>query len=77
MSLAVLLRRRLGYKGELRAVGDVARDQLFYMARCGFDGFALRPDQDPDDALKAFADFSDAYQEAADGFSPLFRRRAP
>lgn len=75
LSLAVLLRRRLGYRGELRAVGDVARDQLYYMARCGLDAFALRPDQDVDDALAAFGDFSDVYQEAADGLSPLFRRR--
>jgi uncharacterized protein (DUF934 family) len=75
LSIAALL-RRLGYAGELRAVGDVARDQLFYMARCGFDAFALRADQDPEEAVKAFADFSDVYQDAADRRGPLFRRRA-
>lgn len=64
-SIARLL-RRLGWKGELRAVGDVLRDQLFYMTRCGFDAFALRADQDAQSALTAFSDFSLAYQPAID-----------
>jgi uncharacterized protein (DUF934 family) len=46
-SSARLLRDRYGYKGEMRAIGDVLRDQLFYMRRCGFDAFAVRPDRDP------------------------------
>lgn len=71
---ARLLRDRLGYKGELRAVGDVLRDQLFYMARCGFDSFALKAGKDIDGALAAFDDFSVAYQAAADDPRPLFRR---
>ena len=58
--------RRLGWKGELRAVGDVLRDQLFYMTRCGFDAFALRDDQQPQTALTAFNDFSAPYQPAMD-----------
>ena len=58
--------RRLGWKGELRAVGDVLRDQLFYMTRCGFDAFALRADQDAQVALTAFSDFSAPYQPAID-----------
>lgn len=58
--------RRLGWKGELRAVGDVLRDQLFYMTRCGFDAFALRADQDPQTALTAFSDFTAPYQPAMD-----------
>ncbi|MFN7747185.1 MAG: DUF934 domain-containing protein, partial [Hyphomonadaceae bacterium] len=45
-SIATLLRSRLGFKGEIRAVGDVLIDQLFAMARCGIDSFALRGDQD-------------------------------
>lgn len=65
-SIARLL-RRLGWQGELRAVGDVLRDQLFYMARCGFDAYALRSDQDAQAALSAFGDFSLAYQPAIDG----------
>ena len=70
------LRQNLAYKGELRAVGDVLRDQLFYMARCGFDSFALREDQNPEHALTAFDDFRDAYQSCVDCPDPLFRRRA-
>lgn len=58
--------RRLGWKGELRAVGDVLRDQLFYMTRCGFDAFELRADQDAQTALSAFSDFSAPYQPAID-----------
>ncbi len=64
-SIARLL-RRLGWKGELRAVGDVLRDQLFYMTRCGFDAFALREDQDAQAALTAFSDFTAPYQPAID-----------
>ncbi len=75
-SIARLLRERYGWRGELRAVGDVLRDQLFYLARCGFDAFALRADQDPASALTAFDDFSDAYQASVERPLPLFRRRA-
>lgn len=74
-STARLLRDRLGWEGELRAVGDVLRDQLFLLARCGFDSFALREDQDALAALAAFNDFSVRYQAATDEPLPLFRRR--
>ncbi|MFN7086218.1 MAG: DUF934 domain-containing protein [Burkholderiales bacterium] len=74
-SLARLLRQRYGWRGELRAIGDVLRDQLFYLARCGFDAFALRADQDPQAALAAFDDFSESYQAAVEPALPLFRRR--
>jgi len=70
------LRTNLGFKGEVRAIGDVLRDQLFYMARCGFDAFALRDDQNVEIALKAFEDFADGYQVSVDQPLPLFRRRA-
>jgi uncharacterized protein (DUF934 family) len=70
------LRQNMGFEGELRAVGDVLRDQLFYMARCGFNAFALRDDQDPETALTALADFRDGYQVSVDRPVPLFRRRA-
>jgi uncharacterized protein (DUF934 family) len=73
-SSARLLRDRLGYKGELRAVGDVLRDQLFYMHRVGIDSFALKAGKDIEGALSAFDDFSVAYQAAADDPRPLFRR---
>jgi uncharacterized protein (DUF934 family) len=71
---ARLLRERHAYRGELRAVGDVLRDQLFYMARCGIDSFALKAGKDIEAALSAFLDFSVTYQAAADDQRPLFRR---
>ncbi|AJE15210.1 oxidoreductase [Stutzerimonas balearica] len=74
-SSARLLRERYGFKGEIRAIGDVLRDQLFYLRRCGFDAFAIRADRDPYDALQGLKDFSVAYQAAADEPMPLFRRR--
>jgi uncharacterized protein (DUF934 family) len=75
-SIARLLRERYGWRGELRAVGDIQRDQLFYLSRCGFDAFALRDGEEADIAMRAFADFSEAYQTSADRPVPLFRRRA-
>ncbi|HYF57662.1 MAG TPA: DUF934 domain-containing protein [Burkholderiaceae bacterium] len=75
-SIARLLRERHGWRGELRAVGDVARDQLFLLARCGFDAFALRDGEDVAACTAAFADFGVRYQAAADEPLPLFRRRA-
>lgn len=72
---ARLLRERLGFTGEIRATGDVFRDSMHYMQRCGINAFALKPGQDLDDALKAFDDFSDAYQGAADNPLQIFRRR--
>ena len=75
-STAYLLRTRFGFKGELRAVGDVFKDTLFYQARVGFDAFALRADKDPVDALQAFDEFAEVYQASADQPQPLFLRRA-
>lgn len=69
------LRQNMGYTGEIRAIGDVLRDQLFFMQRCGFNAFALRDDQDIDVALTAFNDFHEAYQASVDRPVPLFRRR--
>ena len=74
-SIATLLRSRYGYKGELRAIGDVLRDQLFYMQRVGFNAFAVRADKDIHDALQALKDFSVAYQGSVDQPLPLFKRR--
>lgn len=73
-SIAYNLRARLGYSGELRAIGDVLRDQLFYMQRVGFDAFATRPDRNIEEALKGLSDFSEVYQTAIDQKLPLFRR---
>lgn len=74
-SIARLLRERHGYTGELRAVGDVQRDQLFYLSRVGFDAFLLREGEDAEAALAALADFSEAYQASVERPQPLFRRR--
>ena len=74
-SLARLLRDRHGYRGELRAVGHVLRDQVFFMARCGFDSFVMAEGQSLDEALTAFDDFSLTYQPAADHDQPIWARR--
>jgi uncharacterized protein (DUF934 family) len=74
-SIARLLRERYGYQGELRAVGDVLRDQIFYLSRVGFDAFLLREDQDAEEALAALHDFSEVYQASVERPQPLFRRR--
>lgn len=73
-SIACHLRTRLAYRGELRAIGDVLRDQMYYMQRCGFDAFEPRSDKDIHEALKGLSDFSINYQAAADEAQPLFRR---
>ena len=75
-STAALLRSRYGFKGELRAIGEVLRDQLFYLNRVGFNAFAIREDKDIHDALNAFHDFSETYQASIDQPLPLSRRRA-
>ena len=74
-SIARLLRERHGYKGELRAIGEVGRDHLYYMQQCGFDAFELRAGEDPQEALAAFGDFSTSYQSTTAEPLPLFRRR--
>jgi uncharacterized protein (DUF934 family) len=75
-STATLLRRRYGYQGELRAFGDVGRDQLFFLKRVGFDSFGLAPHRDPVSAIDSFDDFTVKYQGAIDDPVPLFRRRS-
>lgn len=76
-STARLLRSRWGYAGELRAIGEVLHDQLFYMQRVGFNSFALTAGKNIDLALaSAFSTFSESYQTAVDKKQPLFRRRS-
>lgn len=75
-SLARLLRDKYGFAGELRAIGDVLRDQLFYLRQCGFNAFAVRSDRNLEAAIKGLRDFSDSYQATAANPLPLFRRRA-
>lgn len=74
-SIGRLLRQRYGWAGELRAIGDIQRDQFFYLMRCGFDAFALREGQDAGVALGAFHDFAQPYQASVERPLPLFRRR--
>lgn len=73
-SIAYNLRSRFGFSGELRAIGDVLRDQLFYMQRVGFNAFAVRADKNIHDAIKGLTDFSEKYQTSWDEKNPLFRR---
>jgi uncharacterized protein (DUF934 family) len=75
-STAYNLRTRLGWTGELRAIGDVLRDQLFSMQRVGFNAYSVRADRDVHDALKGLFDFSETYQASVDQKVPLFRRHA-
>ena len=74
-SYANVLRVQYGYEGELRAIGDVLKDQLSYMKRVGFNSYDLRDDQNMEEALKHFADFSKPYQAAVDNDKPLFAQR--
>lgn len=77
-SSAALLRSRYGYSGELRAFGDVLRDQFNYLTRCGFDALQPRADRytdaQLDAALASLADFSKPYQASVADPQPLFRR---
>ena len=75
-SLARLLRERYGFKGELRATGDVLRDQMFYMHRCGFNAFEPRADRCINEALRGLSDFSFTYQADVHDKRPIYHRRA-
>ena len=73
-SIGNLLRTRYGYKNELRAFGDVLRDQLFFLKRCGYDSYLIRADRSAEDALASLKDFSQPYQGAVDINQPVWRR---
>jgi uncharacterized protein (DUF934 family) len=75
-SIARLLRERYGFEGEIRAVGEVLRDNLFYLSRCGFDSFLLSDQADLEGAIDYLSAFSDGYQASVERPQPLFRRRA-
>jgi uncharacterized protein (DUF934 family) len=74
-SVGRMLRQRHEFTGELRAVGWVLRDNLYYMERCGFDAFELKPGKPLESALQAFGEFSTTYQTAVDQKLPIYRRR--
>lgn len=73
-SQARLLRERFGYVGEIRARGAVLRDQILFMARCGFNAFEYQS-ANVDGAEAALAEFSFVYQAAADNRDPVWRKR--
>lgn len=74
-SIGRLLRDRHGFRGELRAIGDILRDQLFALAECGFDAFAIRGDRDAAAALAGLGDFAGIYAGTSRTPQPWFRRR--
>jgi len=74
-SNARLLRERYGYKGEIRAVGDVLREQALFMARCGFDAFEPADGSDPEAWERVTRRFRHVYQRAADNREPAFVER--
>jgi uncharacterized protein (DUF934 family) len=74
-STGTLLRGRYDFRGELRAFGDLGRDHVLHLSRCGFDVIKLGPRHDPEKALAAFSEFSVLYQAAIDEPRPFFRRR--
>ncbi len=74
-SSANILKRSLQYQGEIRAIGDVRRDQLHQMLDCGFNAFELAEGQDADKCLAALTGFTQNYQSTVERPEPLFRRR--
>ncbi|MDF1639060.1 DUF934 domain-containing protein [Alcanivorax jadensis] len=74
-SQASLLRTRYGYRGDLRAVGDVLRDQLALMRHCGFSSFYVREDKSVEDALKGLGGLDKIYARSVIQPEPRFRSR--
>lgn len=74
-SQASLLRTRLGYGGDVRAVGDVLRDQLVLMRHCGFSSFCVRADKPASEAIKGLSGFDQIYARSVASPEPLYRRR--
>ncbi|MES1987573.1 MAG: DUF934 domain-containing protein [Pseudomonadota bacterium] len=73
-SLGTLLRTRYGFKNELRAIGDVLRDQLYFLKRSGFTSYLIRADRSATEALASLNDFTNPYQGAVDEPRPVFKR---
>lgn len=67
--------REAGYKGELRAQGDVLVDQIAFMRRCGFDSFAPEASLNPEAVARALENYDHAYQGAADNVVPIWKLR--
>ena len=75
-STAHLLRGRLGFNGELRAVGDVFKDTLFYQQRCGFNAFVLKGGKSLEEALSGLKTFTTPYQTDMCNPKPVFSRQS-
>lgn len=73
-SQAVILRKRMGFRGDIRATGDVLIDQLVHMERTGFTSAVLKEDKDPADAQRQFTRFPGFYQGDVVAKHPLFAR---
>lgn len=74
-SQARLLREQHGFRGELRATGDVLRDQFGFLVRAGFDAFEVKKDADAAAFAEAVGRYSVVYQPAGDGRLSALRRR--
>jgi uncharacterized protein (DUF934 family) len=74
-SQARLLRERHGYEGELRATGQVLRDQFVFMSRAGFDAFEVKKDADADAFAATVKRYSVFYQPTGDGRVTALHRR--
>jgi uncharacterized protein (DUF934 family) len=72
---AARILREAGYKGELRAQGDVLVDQMLFMKRCGFDSFAPEAEIDAATLEAALTRYDHVYQKAADGQVPVWKLR--
>lgn len=73
-TLSRLLRERHGYNNELRAIGDILRDQLYFLKRCGFNSYEIRSDRNAQEAIDSLTDFTQPYQAAVDDALPVWRR---
>ena len=74
-SSAALLRQRYGFAGEVRAVGEVLREQIFYMIRCGFDALEPSDATTPEDVAYVASRFRHVYQSSSDDRDPIFVER--
>ena len=75
-SIATQLRINFKFKNELRALGDILMDQLYFLKRCGYTSYLIRSDRNANQALKSLSDFSETYQGAFDIHEPVWRRKS-
>lgn len=73
-TLGNLLRTRYGFKNELRAVGDIMRDQLFFLKQSGFNSYEIKADRNAEEAIASLGDFSQPYQGSVNDPNPVWRR---